>query len=100
MLHEIIDTDENITEENKNDTHDDLIKPNQRLEVIKISGCKMKAKDILEIGIGLKTIQDKDKKFSDRVFILRFLNKLEADLPCKARVIISGNDFDQIKMNY
>ena len=36
----------------------------------------MRAKDILEIEIGLKNM-DSDTKFEERQFILRFLNKLD-----------------------
>lgn len=54
-----------------------MIKENQRLEVVKITRCKMRAKDILEIEIGLKNIMMRDTPFEDRKFILRFLNKLD-----------------------
>lgn len=45
--------------------------------MVKITRCKMRAKDILEIEIGLKNIVIKDMPFEERKFILRFLNKLD-----------------------
>jgi hypothetical protein len=60
------------------------------LEVVKIAGCKMKQKDILEIEIGLKRLKVKGKGLAERCFMLRFLNKLEPELPCKGRVYILG----------
>lgn len=52
----------------------------------------MRAKDILEIEIGLKNLILKDTHFEDRKFILRFLNKLDPQLACKGRLMLGGND--------
>jgi len=35
----------------------------------------MRAKDVLEIEIGLKNLVLRNKQFEERTFILRFLNK-------------------------
>jgi hypothetical protein len=53
MLHEIIDV-ENAEPNPK--CVENFINPNERLEVVKITGCKMRAKDVLEIEVGLKNI--------------------------------------------
>lgn len=37
----------------------------------------MRAKDTLEIEIGLKSISKKNKQFEQRKFILKFLDKLD-----------------------
>ena len=52
----------------------------------------MRAKDILEIEIGIKNLFVKDTAFEDRKFILRFLNKLDPSLACKGRLFLSGSD--------
>ena len=57
----------------------------------------MRAKDVLEIEIGLKNIQSKNQIFPERCFMLRFLNKLDPDLACKGRIIISGRDLEQLQ---
>ena len=80
MLHEITDPEEDFFDferfnsQNGRDEND-LIQPNQRLEVVKITRCKMRAKDVLEIEIGLKNLILRKKQFEERTFILRFLNK-------------------------
>ena len=58
MLHEIIGSAK----------HESLvgIDENQRLEVVKITRCKMRQKDVLEIEIGLKNLALKDKPFEER----------------------------------
>jgi hypothetical protein len=48
-----------------------------KFEVVKITRCKMRQKDILEIELGLKNIVLKDKQFEERIFLLKFLNKLD-----------------------
>jgi hypothetical protein len=85
MMHEIVDSDEWINPETafKDDTNakeaqkNDFVTENQRLEVVKITRCKMRAKDILEIEIGVKNLILRDTPFEERKFILRFLNKLD-----------------------
>jgi hypothetical protein len=52
----------------------------------------MRAKDTLEIEIGLKNIAKKQKQFEQRKFILKFLDKLDPQLACKGRIILSGTD--------
>jgi hypothetical protein len=52
----------------------------------------MRAKDILEVEIGLKNLQQPHTPFGERKFILRFLNKQDPQLACKARLLLSGND--------
>jgi len=52
----------------------------------------MRAKDILEIEIGLKNLTLKNIYFEDRKFILRFLNKMDPLLACKGRILLSGSD--------
>lgn len=74
-----------------------ILKDNQRLEVIKITRCKMRAKDILEIEIGLKNIQKRDMPLESRKFILRFLNKLDPQLACKGRLIFTGTDLVKLQ---
>lgn len=76
----------------KDDGGNELVGPKQRLEVVKITRCKMRAKDTLEIEIGLKTISKKKKQFEQRKFILKFLDKLDPQLACKGRIILSGTD--------
>ena len=76
----------------KKDEGNELVGPKQRLEVVKITRCKMRAKDTLEIEIGLKTISKKKKQFEQRKFILKFLDKLDPQLACKGRIILSGTD--------
>ena len=116
MLHEIVDSDGEdevqsatgrftesspsiIQKSNGNEEHkesegdpDSLVGQRQRLEVVKITRCKMRAKDTLEIEIGLKNIVKKQKQFEQRKFILKFLDKLDPQLSCKGRIILSGND--------
>lgn len=116
MLHEIVDSDgedeiepatgqaaENgpaiIQKSNDNEEHKEseanregAAGPRQRLEVVKITRCKMRAKDTLEIEIGLKNIAKKQKHFEQRKFILKFLDKLDPQLACKGRIILSGTD--------
>lgn len=43
-----------------------LLRPGQRLEVVKITRCKMRQRDTLEIEIGLKNLQGKMKQFEER----------------------------------
>ena len=78
-MHEIVETRDWINPEtafqNEENKEASFIKDNQRLEVVKITRCKMRAKDILEIEIGLKNLLIKDMPFEERKFILRFLNK-------------------------
>ena len=54
----------------------DLLKPNQLLQVVKITKCKMKQRDTLELEIGLKSLESNNKAFEERKFVLRFLDKL------------------------
>lgn len=105
MLHEIVDPSDQDwinpdyldQADKKNDGSDSqIIKENQRLEVIKITRCKMRAKDILEIEIGLKNIHQRTTMLENRKFILRFLNKLDPQLACKGRLIFTG--YDLIKL--
>ena len=66
MMHEIIQDEEgNKGFEFNSDQGDsnDVISFNQRLEVIKITKCKMRAKDILEIEIGIKNMNVRDTQF-------------------------------------
>ena len=53
------------------------LKPNEKLEVVKITRCKMRSRDTLEIEIGLKNIVLRHKQFEERKFALRFLNKID-----------------------
>lgn len=116
MLHEIVDSDGEdeihsatgrfsesnpalVQKSNDNEEHKEsedqsctLLGRKQRLEVVKITRCKMRAKDTLEIEIGLKNIVKKQKQFEQRKFILKFLDKLDPQLACKGRIILSGND--------
>lgn len=99
MLHEIVEpTDDEqigldvLNEEEQKDGEPPLISPHCRLEVVKITRCKMRAKDVLEIEIGLKNLTVRNLAFEERRFILRFLNKLDANLNCKGRILITGND--------
>ena len=52
----------------------------------------MKQKDVLELQIGLKSLESKNKAFEERRFVLRFLDKLSPQLACKARILITGQD--------
>ena len=66
MMHEIIQDEEgNKGFEFNSDQGDsnNVISFNQRLEVIKITKCKMRAKDILEIEIGIKNMNVRDTQF-------------------------------------
>lgn len=100
MLHEIIDNDEEYADlsalddksSSDNNNGESLIKHNQRLEVVKITKCKMRAKDTLEVEIGLKNLNTHATQFEERKFILRFLNKLDPALTCKGRLHFNGND--------
>jgi len=59
MMHEIIEEDEWLNPDTAfqdEDQPDNTSTDNQRLEVVKITRCKMRARDILEIEIGLKNI--------------------------------------------
>jgi len=56
----------------------------------------MRAKDVLEIEVGLKNLQSKNIIFTERRFMLRFLNKLDPELACKGRIIITGRDLEQL----
>jgi hypothetical protein len=56
----------------------------------------MKAKDVLEIEVGIKNLREKNKLFMERRFMLRFLNKLDPALACKGRIIITGRDLEQL----
>lgn len=47
---------------------------------------------MLELEIGLKSLESNNKAFEERRFILRFLDKLSPSLECKARILISGDD--------
>lgn len=103
MLHEIVGpagqdwlNAEHLENDKKSDAGSQLIKENQRLEVIKITRCKMRAKDILEIEIGLKNINKLNTPLETRKFILRFLNKLDPQLACKGRLMFTG--FDLVKL--
>jgi hypothetical protein len=95
MLHEIIEAKEGDNEDTDKNK-ENFINPNERLEVVKITGCKMKAKDTLEIEVGIKNLRAKNKLFAERRFMLRFLNKLDPELPCKGRLIITGRDLEQL----
>ena len=77
MLDEIIDSEDqewaNLdllpdtnSENSTPNSRDTILKPNQRLEVVKITRCKMRSKDILEIEIGLKNIVPRKKSFEER----------------------------------
>jgi hypothetical protein len=46
----------------------------------------------LEIELGLKNIVLKDKQFEDRVFLLKFLDKLDPALSSKGKILIKGED--------
>jgi hypothetical protein len=96
MLHEIIEVEDGEAVEDVPQTEDKFINPNERLEVVKITGCKMRAKDVLEIEIGLKNLRSKSKIFLERRFMLRFLNKLDPELACKGRLIITGSDLEKL----
>jgi hypothetical protein len=72
MLHEIVTSEDEdwinlsaLGEEEKDSTKD-ILEPNQRLEVVKITRCKMRQKDVLEIEIGLKNLTIKNKPFEER----------------------------------
>jgi len=97
MLHEIIEVEDVEIKEDTKENEDKFIKPNERLEVVKITGCKMRAKDVLEIEIGLKNLRSKSRIFMERRFMLRFLNKLDPELACKGRLIITGRDLEQLQ---
>ena len=64
----------------------------ERLQVVKITRCKMRAKDTLEIEIGLKSITKRNIHFEERRFILKFLDKLDPGLACKGRILLQGLD--------
>lgn len=55
------DEDEEDQEEkkanNEKTARDDFLEPHQRLEIVKITKCKMKAKDTLEFEFGLQNMQ-------------------------------------------
>lgn len=53
----------------------------------------MRAKDTLEIEIGLKSITKRTVLFEDRKFLLKFLDKLDPALSCKGRIVLNGIDF-------
>lgn len=66
-------------------------------EVVKITRCKMRQTNTLEIEIGLKSLWGQSQNyervtFENRVFMLKFLNKLDPALSCKGRIIITGKD--------
>ena len=90
MLHEIIKTENDFQNEENTDQ-------NQRLVVVKITRCKMRAKDILELEIGIKNIAMRNIDFEDRKFILRFLNKLYPNLACKGKINLSGKELLQLQ---
>ena len=46
----------------------------------------------MEIELGLKNIVLKDKQFEDRVFLLKFLDKLDPVLSSKGKILIKGED--------
>ena len=46
----------------------------------------------MEIELGLKNIVLKDKQFEDRVFLLKFLDKLDPQLSSKGKILIKGED--------
>ena len=52
----------------------------------------MRAKDTLEIEIGLKSITKRNIHFEERRFILKFLDKLDPGLACKGRILLNGLD--------
>lgn len=71
MLHEIVDPEDDdfvnmdalkYTDEEEK-SNPPLVGPHQRLEVVKITRCKMRAKDILEIEIGLKNLTVRNLAF-------------------------------------
>lgn len=72
MLHEIVTSDYedwvdlNALGEEEKDSIKNILAPNQRLEVVKITRCKMRQKDVLEIEIGLKNLTIKNKPFEER----------------------------------
>jgi hypothetical protein len=108
MLHEIVDPEDgeylNLNEAFKDgeeelkgdDNIPPLVGPHQRLEVVKITRCKMRAKDILELEIGLKNLTVRNLAFEQRKFILRFLDKSDPLLACKGRIVIDGKDLMSI----
>jgi len=57
----------------------------------------MRAKDILELEIGIKNIAMRNIDFEDRKFILRFLNKLDPNLACKGKINLSGKELLQLQ---
>jgi len=59
----IIQKSEEAKGEDSGDGNQPLVGQNQRLEVVKITRCKMRAKDTLEIEIGLKNIAKRQKQF-------------------------------------
>lgn len=65
--------------------------------MVKITKCKMKAKDILEIEIGIKNLNKSDVPFEERQFVLRFLNKMDPNLTCKGRIVITGSDITKLQ---
>ena len=81
----------------KDDDKDVLLKPGQRLEVVKITRCKMRQRDTLEIEIGLKNLQGKQKLFEERQFVLKFLDKLDPQLACKGRILLLGSDITKLQ---
>ena len=68
----------NNDEDLKKGEENSFLSPGQCLEVVKIIKCKMRQKDTLELEIGLKNLEHKDKQFEERTFVLRFLDKLDA----------------------
>jgi len=57
----------------------------------------MRQTNTLEIEIGLKSLWGQSQNyervtFENRVFMLKFLNKLDPALSCKGRIIITGKD--------
>jgi hypothetical protein len=81
MLHEIAE-----------DGWSKLNKQEERLEVVKITRCKMRQKEVLEIELGLKNLVLKEKQFEERVFMLKFLDKMDPKLRLKGKIIIKGED--------
>ena len=97
MLHEIISKEQEeerktleIVEPALTRESLSMLAPSQRLEVVKITRCKMKQKETLEIEIGLKNLQEKKRRFEDRVFMLKFLDKLDPQLSCKGYLLLKG----------
>ena len=51
----------------------------------------MRQRETLEIEIGLKNLDENGRKFEDRIFQLKFLDKLDPQLSCKGRILLKGS---------